>query len=81
MTNFKCRAECSHDIELMKLALVGSPVSFLDVSGVEVLMESQMALHELRERMMQVGNDTHRMFETLNTADQYNGEVVYWTEW
>jgi len=77
MNTYKCRAEAAADVTKMKNAL-GDSATVKGVKGSDVTIESDLDLAKLRSKMKAVGDDTHRMYQTLNTADKYDGSIVSW---
>jgi len=88
---FKLRAECEHDIErllqkkMFQDSLIGEVVrnddGVDDEYGLppesELEFASRLSLHQLRGIIANIP-DGHRMSQTLNYADKYDGETYYY---
>lgn len=78
--SYKFRAECRYDVDrFLKLLSVNKIVISSNENGfpdVEVQIESDISLDQLRNIMRNVANG-HVMVQTINHASEYTGERNY----
>eukprot|EP00742_Colponemidia_sp_Colp-10_P010821 GILJ01011928.1.p1 GENE.GILJ01011928.1~~GILJ01011928.1.p1 ORF type:complete len:345 (-),score=63.15 GILJ01011928.1:74-1108(-) len=74
-TQYKLRAECLADL-IRALSLLYNIDMDVDQFGGEMAFPSKLSLGEIRDVLMKVP-DGHRMIQTLNFKDKYDGEMWF----